>query len=102
MVKYLTDDEAVELPDEEEATIEKSIMSLLSATPLPIPNQEVDQLHDQLYEDVTDLDTDGPNGYSDDRTLLCGMCTFSILLSTTTVVIMYLSSMGAYTYPLWT
>jgi hypothetical protein len=100
MVKYLTDDEAEQPYQEEEATIERSIMNLLASTPLPTPgNTEEDK---PVEEESTCLDTDGPSSHTDDRTLYSGVVTLSFLISTTAVVVLYLCSMDAYTYPLWT
>ena len=101
MVKYLTDDEAEQLYEEEEseATIEKSIMNLLTLPPLSTPQNTEE---DNPIEESILLDTDGPKGFSDDRTLYSGVVTMSILLSTTVVVVMYLCSMDTLTYPVWT
>jgi hypothetical protein len=99
MVKYLTDDEA-EQPDQEEDTIERSIMNLLASTPLPTPVNSEE--YKPAEEESLCLDTDGPSSHIDDRILYSGVVTMSILISTAAVVVLYVCSMGAYTYPLWT
>jgi ribosomal protein L33 len=107
MVKYLTDDEAEQSHEEEEseATIENSIMNLLTLSTSQNTGEDNPIEESILFNPIEEsilLDTDGPKGFSDDRTLYSGVVTMSILLSTTVVVVMYLCSMDTLTYPVWT
>ena len=98
MVKYLTDDEAEpSYEEEEETSIETSILNLLVSGSTPAEVRDTNP----PPKESTLLDTDGPGEYTGDRSLCSGMIMMSILLSSTTVAATYLF-MGAYTYPVWT